>query len=47
MTNKDKTKNTVQIIKGKVEEAVGKSTADERLEADGNRTDLERRARYH
>jgi len=35
MSNKDKAKNASQIIKGKVKAATGKTTGNQRLEADG------------
>ncbi len=35
MFNKDKAKNTTQILKGKVKEAAGETTGDQHLEADG------------
>lgn len=35
MTNKDKAKNVAQVAKGKVKEAAGKTTGDDKLEADG------------
>jgi uncharacterized protein YjbJ (UPF0337 family) len=36
VSKKDKAKNMGQIAKGKVKEAVGKSTGDLQLEAEGN-----------
>ncbi len=36
MTKKDKAKNVAQVAKGKVEEAAGKATGDDKLEGDGN-----------
>ena len=36
MTNKDKAKNVAQVAKGKVKEAAGKTTGDNKLEAEGN-----------
>ncbi|MHB8378817.1 MAG: CsbD family protein [Acidimicrobiales bacterium] len=41
MTNRDKTKNVVQITKGKVNEAAGKATGDDELEADGKADQME------
>lgn len=35
MSKKDKTKNTRQVVKGKVKEALGKTYGDQKLEADG------------
>jgi uncharacterized protein YjbJ (UPF0337 family) len=35
MSNKNKAKNTSQVAKGHVEEAVGKASGNDRLEADG------------
>jgi uncharacterized protein YjbJ (UPF0337 family) len=35
MSKKKKAKNATQVVKGKVEEAAGKATGDERLEQDG------------
>jgi len=35
VTNKDKAKNVAQVAKGKVKEAAGKTTGDDKLEADG------------
>ena len=35
VTNKDKAKNVAQITKGKVKEAAGKTTGDDKLEANG------------
>jgi uncharacterized protein YjbJ (UPF0337 family) len=35
MTNRDKAKNSTQIVKGKVKEAAGKATGDNSLQAKG------------
>ncbi len=35
MSKKNKAKNTSQVAKGHVEEAVGKATGNDRLEAEG------------
>jgi len=36
VTNRDRAKNVAQVAKGKVKEAVGKTSGDDQLEADGN-----------
>jgi uncharacterized protein YjbJ (UPF0337 family) len=36
VSKKDKAKNVAQVAKGKVEEAAGKVTGDDKLEGDGN-----------
>jgi uncharacterized protein YjbJ (UPF0337 family) len=36
MTNKNKVKNSAQIVKGKVEEAVGSATSNSDLEVEGH-----------
>jgi uncharacterized protein YjbJ (UPF0337 family) len=36
MSKKDKAKNKSQIVKGKVKEAAGKATGNERLESSGD-----------
>jgi uncharacterized protein YjbJ (UPF0337 family) len=35
MSNKDKAKNATQVLKGKLKEATGKKTGNQKLEADG------------
>ena len=40
MTNKDKAKNVTQVTKGKVEEAAGKTTGDDELEAEGKQDQM-------
>ena len=40
MTNKDKAKNVAQVTKGKVEEAAGKTTGDDELEAEGKQDQM-------
>jgi len=36
VTNKDKAKNMAQVAKGEGEEVAGKTTGDDKLEAEGN-----------
>jgi uncharacterized protein YjbJ (UPF0337 family) len=40
MTNKDKAKNAAQVVKGKVEEAAGRTTGDDELETEGKQDQL-------
>jgi uncharacterized protein YjbJ (UPF0337 family) len=40
MTNKDKAKNAAQVVKGKVEEAAGKTTGDDELETEGKQDQM-------
>jgi len=40
MTNKDKAKNAAQVVKGKVEGAVGKTTGDDELETEGKQDQM-------